>query len=139
MLRSAMFAPILAAALAALATPPEPLKGQLQSAIWSDLQLNAMIGNSNWLGSLWYNAGSDTAPNLHVRELRCAEKREAQRCTFELRRDGSPATVLGETALVKLACVAVFAYRSDGWSVVHTPPRGAGHSKTSMQCKALKL
>ena len=53
-----MLAIILAAATASLAPPPEPLKTQLQSAIWADLELNALIGSGNWLASLWYNAGN---------------------------------------------------------------------------------
>lgn len=134
-----MLAIFLAAAAALLAPASEPLKGRLQSAIWADLQLNGMIGNGNWLASLWYNAGSGTAPDLHIVELRCLRGRSGQRCSFELFRDGGPAVVLGETAPDKLTCVALFARTKEGWSVVHTSPRKAGHSQTSMRCEALNL
>jgi hypothetical protein len=137
MLHSVMLAILLAAASATVGAPPEPLKGQLQSAIWADLQLNAMIGSSNWLASLWYQAGSDTVPDLHIQELTCAKTRSGHQCAFDLFRDGGPKMVLNETAPDKLACVAAFTLRSDGWSVIHTPPRGAGHSKTSMRCNAV--
>ena len=130
---------LLASAYATLSPPPEPIKGQLQSAIWADLQLNAMIGNGNWLASLWYNAGSDASPNLHIQELKCVEFRSGQQCSFELYRDGGPGTVMGETAPDKLICAANFSLSKDGWSVVHTPPRKAGHSKTSMRCATPKL
>ena len=134
-----MLAIFLSAAAASLAPPSEPLKKQLQSAIWADLQLNGMIGSGNWLASLWYDAGSGTAPDLHIVELRCLQGRSGQRCSFELVRDGGPTMVLGETAPDKLTCVARFARTKEGWSVVHTPPRKAGHSQTSMQCEALTL
>jgi hypothetical protein len=126
---------MIAAAAAALTPPFAPLKGQLQAAIWADLELNAMIGNGNWLASLWYNAGSDAGPNLHLRELRCATDHAGQRCSFVLLRDGGPSMALGETAPDKLVCIASFAHHHDGWSVVHTTPRGAGHSRTTMECK----
>ena len=133
-----MLALFLAAAAASLVPQSEPLKGQLQSAIWTDLQLNAIIGNGNWLASLWYNVGSDTAPDLHIVELRCSQAGSTQRCSFKLLRDGGPTVVLGETAPAKLACVALFARTKEVWSVVHRPPREAGHSQTSMRCEALK-
>lgn len=135
MIRFIMFPFLFAAASVILMAPSEPLEGQLQSAIWADLQLNAMIGNGSWLASLWYNAGDGLGPDLHIRGLQCAMTSFGQRCSFDLYRDGGPTNVLGETAPDKLACVAAFAHHSDGWSVIHAPPRGAGHSKTSMECK----
>jgi hypothetical protein len=131
-----MLVAVLVAALQTLEAPPEPVKGQVQSAIWADLQTNAMIGNGNWLASLWYQAGSDTAPNLHIQHLACAKTRSGQRCSFVLHRDGGPITILNETAPDNLACVADFTEAKGEWSIVHTPPRKTGHSKTSMRCKA---
>lgn len=125
----------LTLAAASLTPPSEPLKGQLQSAIWADLQLNAMIGNGNWLASLWYNAGSDTSPDLHIRKLTCSQAGSAQRCSFELRRDGGPKRAMGDTAPDVLVCFADFAPTDDGWSVSHTLPHKAGHSQTSMRCE----
>ncbi len=134
-----MLAIFLATAAASLAPPPEPLKGQLQSAIWTDLQLNGMIGNGDWLASLWYNAAGGTVPDLHIVELRCLKDRPGQRCSFGLVREGGSTMVLGETAPDKLTCVALFARTKGGWSVAHTAPRKAGHSQTSMRCEALNL
>src|SRR3954471_5432981 len=98
-----MLAVFLAAALQTVGEPPEPLKRQLRSAIWADLEGNAMIGNGNWLASLWYQAGSDTAPNLHIQELACAKTRSGHRCSFLLHRDGGPVTILNEMAPDNLA------------------------------------
>ena len=127
---------LLATASVMASAPPEPLKGQLHSAIWKDLQLNAMIGNGNWPASLWYQAGSDTAPDLHIQYLICTKRGSRQRCSFTLQRDGGPKRVLGEAAPAELACFATFASDGEGWSVVHTPPHRAGHSMTTMRCKA---
>jgi hypothetical protein len=133
-----MFALLLSAVAASLTPPTEPLKGQLQSAIWADLQLNAMIGNGNWLASLWYNAGSDTASNLHIRELTCSQDGSVQRCSFSLHRDGGPKEVMGEIAPDALICLADFGRTEDGWSISHTLPHRVGHSQTSMRCKTLE-
>ncbi len=133
-----MRALLLAAVVAFLTPPSEPLKGQLQSAIWADLRLNAMIGNGNWLASLWYNAESDTVSDLHIRELTCSQGGSVQRCSFELHRDGGPQKAMGETAPDALVCVADFNRTDDGWSVSHTPPHKVGHSQTSTRCKTLK-
>ena len=133
-----MIALILIAVAASLTPPSEPLKGQLQAAIWADLQLNAIIGNGNWLASLWFNAGSDTAPDLRIRELTCSQRGTVQRCSFELLRDGGPKQAMGETAPDALVCAADFNRTDDVWSVSHTPPHKVGHSKTSMLCKILK-
>jgi hypothetical protein len=133
-----MFALLLTAIAASLTQPTEPLKGQLQAAIWADLQLNAMIGNGNWLASLWYNAGSDTASDLHIRELTCSKDGSVQRCSFALHRDSGPKEVMGETAPDALICLADFGKTDDEWSISHTPPHKVGHSQTSMRCKILK-
>lgn len=131
-----MLAVMLTAAAAAYTPPTEPLKGQLQAAIWADLEMNALIGNGNRLASLWYNAEAEVSPNLHIADLRCGRGRAGKRCSFVLLRDGGPSTVMGQAAPDKLACVASFANRRDSWSVVHTRPRRYGHSQTTMSCKA---
>ena len=123
-------------------SPVEPLVGQLRAAIWYDLQVDSMIGNGNWLGSLWYSAGSDNpkAPNLHIQDLRCRSGGETYGCLFTLFRDGGVSTVLGDKAPDKLECKATFVRVKDeeGWSVKHIPPRRTGHSQTTMRCKAMR-
>lgn len=126
---------LMIAAAAALTPPSVPLKGELQAAIWADLQLNAMIGSGNWLAALWYNAPLGDGQNLHVADLLCGKHHAGQRCLFTLLRDGGPSMVLGQAAPDKLVCDARFTHRRDGWAVVHTPPRGHGHSQTTMECK----
>jgi hypothetical protein len=128
---------ILAAATVSLSPIVDPEIGGIYSAIWADLQQNALIGNGNWRASLWYNASSGNSPDLHIQQLKCTKTGSGQRCAFVLFRDGGPATALGESAPDKLNCKAVFARENDGWSVVHTPPRRKGHSNTSMKCKIL--
>jgi len=128
-------------AAASLSPPEEPLAGRLRAAIWNDLQLNAMIGNGNWLASLWYNAGQEDAkaPDLHIRDMSCSSNQEGHRCSFTLLREGGVRTVFNEAAPNRLNCTAQFVRReeSDGWMVKHRPPRGSGHSRTDMQFKAV--
>lgn len=127
-------------AAAGLSAPTEPLAGLLRAAIWNDLQLNAMIGSGNRLASLWYNAAQEdaAAPRLHILDLSCRSNREGHRCAFTLLRDGGVGTVFDETAPDRLGCSAQFVRdeESGGWTVRHRPPRGAGHTRTDMQCEA---
>lgn len=127
-------------AAASLSPPVEPLAGHLRAAIWNDLQLNAMIGNGNWPASLWYNAGQQDvkAPNLHILDLSCGSNREGYSCSFMLLRDGGVRTAFNEAAPDRLDCSAQFvrSKEPDEWTVKHRPPRGPGHSRTNMQCKA---
>ena len=97
-----------------------------------------MTGNGNWLASLWYNAGSDRASDLHIRDLMCSQDGSVQRCSFALQRDGGPKEVMGETAPEALICLADLEKTDDGWSISHTPPHKVGHSQTSMRCKIVK-
>jgi hypothetical protein len=128
-------------AAASLSPPEDPLADQLYAAIWNDLQLNAVIGNGNWLASLWYNAGQEDAkaPDLHILDMSCDSTREGHRCSFTLLRDGGARMAFNEPAPDRLACTAQFVRRkdADGWMVKHRPPRGSGHSRTDMQCKAV--
>ncbi len=133
-----MLALLFTAVAASLTPPSEPIRGKIQSSIWADLQLNAMIGNGNWLASLWYNAGSDTASDLHIRELACSQRRAVQRCSFELHRDGGAKKVMGELAPEALVCAADFNRTDDGWAVSHRAAHKVGHSQTSMRCTTLK-
>jgi hypothetical protein len=99
-----------------------------------------MIGNGNDLGWLWYNAGEDGTPDLHIRDLRCGRGLfGGHRCDFRLVRDGGVKTYLGEQAPDRLNCRAVFGPDPDdpsAWKVKHYPPAPeGGHSRTSMTCK----
>ena len=132
--------PILTFLAAAALTPPEePLAGQLRAAIWYDLQLNAVIGNGNWIASLWYNAGQNqaTAPDLHIQSMCCRNNNEGHRCAFTLWRDGGARMAFNEMAPDKLTCTAQFirSNNPDGWKVKHWPPRGPGHSQTDLRCE----
>ena len=142
---SQMYYPVVLSALALFAAftqvaPAEALAGGLRAAIWNDLQRNAMIGNGNWIASLWYNAGS-TAPeaaDLHIQSLICSEQSKGYRCSFDLFRDGGNKSVFNERAPDKLACEASFVRSKDGgWMVKHLPPKKrVGHSRTTMACKS---
>lgn len=128
-------------AAAPLVPPDKPLAGQLRAAIWHDLQVNAMIGNGNWLGSLWYKGGSPERPNLHIQALPCHGRDTVMRCAFRLFRDGGPVTTVfnGAVAPDTLDCVARFvrAQGHDGWWARHKPPRRRGHSRTAMRCRTV--
>ena len=116
--------------------PAAPLARELKAAVWNDLQMNALIGNGNLLAADWYNAGSDTGPNLHIRDLLCNGSRSVKRCSFRLVRDGGSVEVNGGQVPVTLVCGAAFVRGNDegGWSVRHTPPLRVGHSQTTMRC-----
>lgn len=135
-----MISKTLVAASAIFATPIEPLEGQLNAAIWHDLQANAMIGNGDWLASLLLNAGDGKELNFHINQLQCRQRMPEMQCRFILSRDGGKIAVFGEDAPENLECEAVFEKGAGTWQVVHQPPRrGRGHSKSSMRCKIPKV
>jgi len=133
-----MLGTFLVTASLTASAPQEPLASSLREAIWYDLQVNAMIGNGNWLGSLWYNAGSDAEKNLHLDKLTCSGGASRKSCEFSLVRDGGPKTVMGEIAPASLSCTVTLTLSGDDkeWAVLHTPPKKVGHSKTSMRCRS---
>ena len=130
----------VAAAALVLTVPEEPLGRSLRDAIWHDLQVNAWIGNGNWLAGKWYLAGNEEVPppTLEVKDLKCRPKSHAYHCEFQLLRHGGPATFLGEQAPYQLHCNAPLEQDkvTDTWYVKHLPasPKG-GHTRTSMRCK----
>ena len=136
-----MFALLAILAVAASAPPTEPVAGQLRAAIWHDLQVNAMIGNGDWVSSLWYNAGIEDpkAADLHIQDLACRVRTDGYLCSFTLFRDGGVKAVLGERAPDELTCNATFVPAKDdkGWTIKHVPPRRTGHSQSTMRCKGM--
>ena len=122
---------------AAFTVPPPPLRAQLDLAIWYDLAKNAMIGNGNWIASLWSNAGDGKTTDHHIRNLACRPITKGQQCSFDLIRDGGPVNFHGERAPDRLFCTADLYQTADGWAIKHTPPHGAGHSQTSMKCEEI--
>lgn len=131
-----MISKTLLAASAIFATPVAPLEGQLNAAIWHDLEANAMIGNGDWLASLLLHAGDDKTLNFNINQLQCRQRMQEMECRFMLSRDGGKIVVFGEDAPENLQCVAAFQKGADTWQVIHQPPRrGSGHSKSSMTCK----
>ncbi len=122
-----------------LSVPDESLAGQLRAAIWDDLQRNAMIGNGNGLAASWYLAGEEESrpPRLRIQALDCIEIRAGQRCSFTLWREDGLRRVLGKVAPDRLSCRAQFVREQQAgeWSVLHRPPRRAGHSRTDMPCR----
>jgi len=129
-----MMALLLAFAASDFAPPPESLAGELRAAIWHDLGVNAMIGNGNWIASLWYRAGSEDAGDLHIEELACRGLDAARECRFNLLRDGGVKEVSRDVpAPDRLTCTARLVRHADAWAVEHAPVR-AGHGQTSMHC-----
>jgi hypothetical protein len=139
----AMLAVTLFLAASALTTPDEALAREIYTAIWQDLQLNAVIGNGNWIASLWYNAssGDQSSPDLHIKRLLCQPQGPGYSCSFTLLRDGVVVRVFGEEAPDQLSCKATLIPSDDengeALEVKHTPPRHGGHSQTTMRCERL--
>ena len=117
----------------ALTPPSDGESKKVYAAIWSDLQLNGMIGNGNWLASLWSNAGDIG----HIRDLVCTRTVTTYGCTFSLKRDGGAVKVFNEDAPQTLLCEANFIDNGEqGLAVEHLPPLPTGgHSRTTMKCK----
>jgi hypothetical protein len=135
-----MIFPFAVAAAAQLIAPSNPLAGQLRSAIWDDLGRNALIGNGNWIASLWYRAsnGDANTPDLHIADLMCRSRKDRQDCSFTLHRDGGVKNIDGETAPDRLRCRANVVLSGAGqWMVKHIPPRKVGHSRTTLRCNQL--
>jgi hypothetical protein len=129
-------------AAVSLSPPADDMAGEVRAAIWNDLQMNALIGNGNLVGSLWYNASKDNAvvPDLHIQDLACRATARGYQCTFVLFRDGGAVKVLGENAPAKLRCAATFERQGaeKGLGVKHLPTRGSGHSRTTMKCHSVR-
>lgn len=122
-------------AATALTPPPEDTARMMRAAIWHDLELNALIGNGNWVASLWANA-SRAEGDLHIQGLACRPKAREYRCAFVLFRDGGAAEAFGRDAPARLSCEATLERDGEeGLSVKHLPPRGGGHSRTTMRCQ----
>ncbi|MGW8203992.1 hypothetical protein ACWGM0_15790 [Sphingomonas bisphenolicum] len=78
---ASMIPNILLAATAVFLVPAAPLDGQLNAAIWHDLEANAMIGNGDRLAALWANAGNEKALTLHIEQLRCRQQKSVKQCS----------------------------------------------------------
>jgi hypothetical protein len=115
-------------------------------AIFDDVRLNAWIGNGNIAVTYDWAAGRDGEDvTIRIDNRVCNDKLDAKKCSFTLVR------VLERkeqaTALPKLpealACTAILTSTLEAgsriWSVKHYPPRRRGHSRTSMQCKPIKV
>lgn len=137
-----MIAPFLLLLLAApegAAEPPCDYCG----AIFDDVRLNAMIGNGNVeLSSEWAIGRANDDVSIRVEELSCPEGRKRKKCTFTLHRmlTRNGVATIDPALPERLRCTAILKWSDApdiaGWGVEHYPPRGGGHSRTSMTCKA---
>ncbi|MDP2129424.1 MAG: hypothetical protein Q8J79_00935 [Erythrobacter sp.] len=122
--------------------PTAPLDGQLYSAIWYDLQSNALIGNGNELAARWMNAGSGNdrpSPQLHIENLTCQGNSIRLKCKFGLFREGSVANYNGQPVTDRLSCNAEFVRnaKTDEWLIPRLPPGpSGGHSRITIACSA---
>lgn len=119
--------------------PNAPALEDVRAAIWSDVELNATIGNYNEMVSWDWYYGKDRnhSPRLRIVGLRC-ERGSSYRCSFDLARqsdEAAPADDKAEAPLLR--CTASFKWSPDDgrWVVTHfPPPKGGGHTRTSMVC-----
>jgi hypothetical protein len=113
---------------------------EVRSAIWADVQLNAMIGNGNDRVSWDWVFGEDRQhpPSLTIADLKCSKRKQPYRCEFNLIREASAdAPSVEGTIAASLQCTASFKWLDDErhWVVVHSPPpEHRGHTRTSMRC-----
>jgi hypothetical protein len=118
-----------------------------RAAIWSDIESNAWVGNGNEAVSLDWWMGHDRAhpPETKISELYCSSDGERGRCWFTLERvPPSGASASDQAEARRLTCEAklVLSREEVGsqWKVEHLPPaHGRGHSRTTMECRALKV
>ncbi len=131
------FAPILGIAAQ---VPDTPSLQEARAAIWSDIQLNATIGNYNELVSWDWYYGTDKKhpPTLTIQGLEC-RRGTSYRCEFDLARQSNEAASPADRAQPShLRCTASFRWAADDrrWTVIHfPPPKGGGHTYTSMRCE----
>jgi hypothetical protein len=123
-----------------MAAPVEPLLSELRGAIWADLQLNGMIGNGNEVAALWldYWGSENEGRPLHILDLVCHGNNTAQRCRFDMLREGGTITVDGKSVPDRIRCRAAILRDEEGnWHIPHVPPnpRSGGHSRTTLRCK----
>jgi hypothetical protein len=111
-------------------------------AIFDDVRLNAMIGNGNVeVSSEWAIGRANDDVSIRVEELSCPEGRKRKTCTFTLHRILKRNGVVTTDPVLpgRLHCTAILKWfdapEIAGWEVEHYPPRGGGHSRTSMTCK----
>jgi hypothetical protein len=133
---------IFSALALASATSSAMASREAYDAIFSDVFLNAWIGNGNLEVSLdWaYGVGAEFAPELKIERLQCQKHWRLETCRFDLTRTANAAAGETDRALhSRLSCKANFHLRDNGeagWKVVHLRPRrGGGHSRTTMTCR----
>jgi hypothetical protein len=131
-------------AAVAVALPSLPAE-DARAAIWTDLELNAWIGNGNDAASLLWWTGHDKglAPKISISDLNCSSTGDHGTCRFSLNRaPAAGASRADQAEPRRLACSARFT-RSDHetrpqWKVDHFLPQGRGHSQTTMKCRPKK-
>ena len=127
-------------ALSAQQTASAPSVPDLRSAIWSDVELNAWVGNYNELVSLNWVTGQDPKhpPKITIVALKCSQT-APYKCEFDLTRQADVAAPAEDKAEAStLRCAASFKWSPDEgrWTVLHyPPPKHGSHTRTSMQCK----
>jgi hypothetical protein len=129
-------------AIASITGSPFP-PSEAYAAIFSDIFLNAMIGNGNLAVTYdWaYGLDNSKAPRLKIDAIMCQQTRRLPVCQFDLVRIPHAAASDADKALHRrLSCSASFRRQDNGeagWEVKHLRPRrGGGHSRTTMRCEA---
>ena len=136
-----MFITAIVAAVAAQPSLNPPSVENVRSAIWSDVELNAMIGNGNDRVSWEWVFGTDREhpPTLTIVGLKCSEGGDPYKCAFDLtRQTNAAAPSPDETQDPELRCTASFDWSQEErrWVVIHVPPpKHRGHTRTTMRCR----
>lgn len=114
-------------------TPGQPLLNKLYGAIRNDAGLDSLLGQG--VVQFFFRSVNLDDLTLHIEDMRCRSSRPGQLCAFDLVRDSDPKSATDMNAPKMLRCTASFRHDEEGWAVVRRRPKGASHSRSTLQCE----
>lgn len=115
-------------------TPGQPLLDKLYGAIRNDTGLDFLLGQG--VVPFFFRSVNLDDLTLHIDDMRCRSSRQGQLCAFDLVRDSDPKSATDMNAPKMLRCTASFRHDDEeGWTVVRRRPKGASHSRSTLQCE----
>lgn len=122
------------AALRPATLSDDPVAGQINGAIWSDLEHDIFFNGRSWAGLLRSEAEQELT--VDIRNMRCRSTKRSRSCTFDLVRLDASKPAPDVEAPDGLRCSARFVYDDkDRWTLPRLRLRkGGGPTRTSMEC-----